>query len=159
MFSFSDLFFTTAVPSLRCRHPFIRTVVERLGRSVYIGCSRYSRRCRLLGRPLVPSCGGAGARPRAQSPESRLWRSALKLLFELCRYQFSPFAYCRAARKSSVDAAVRLFEVRAASWPDDRRVTLLGRQGAGPRLRLPASDRMAPAKANPHAHNGSATPS
>jgi hypothetical protein len=58
--SFSELFLTTAVPSLGCRRPSIRTLGERLMRSVYIGCSRYSRRCHLLGRPLVPSVMGRG---------------------------------------------------------------------------------------------------
>jgi len=36
------------MPSLSCRHPSIRTLGERLMRSVHIGCSRYSRRCHLL---------------------------------------------------------------------------------------------------------------
>ena len=65
----------------------------------------------------------------------------------------------RAVRRlwhSSVDAALRLFEERPPSGPDDRRPTLLRRQGAGARLRLPASDQMAHAKANPHTHNGGA---
>jgi hypothetical protein len=57
------------LPRLSCRHPSIRTLCERLMRSVHTGCSRYSRRCHLLGRPLVSSVDGTGARPRAQSPE------------------------------------------------------------------------------------------
>jgi hypothetical protein len=36
------------LPSLSCRHPSIRTLGERLMRSVHIGCPRYSRRCHLL---------------------------------------------------------------------------------------------------------------
>ena len=87
MFSFPDLFLTTAVPSLSCRHPSIRTLGERLTRSVHIGCSRYSRRCHLLGRPLVPSCDGAGARPRAQSPELDILVWCIQAFPELCRCQ------------------------------------------------------------------------
>ena len=44
---FPDLFLTTAASSLSCRHPSIRTLGERLRRSVHIGYSRYSRRCLL----------------------------------------------------------------------------------------------------------------
>jgi hypothetical protein len=36
----------------------------------------------------VGSVDGAGARPRAQSPELDISCSAFKLLSELCRYQF-----------------------------------------------------------------------
>jgi hypothetical protein len=46
--SFAHLLPTSAMPSLSCRRPFIRTLSERLMRSVQIGCSRYSRRSHLL---------------------------------------------------------------------------------------------------------------
>jgi hypothetical protein len=40
--------FLSPLPSsLSCRHPSIRTLGERLLRSVHIGCPRYSRRCHL----------------------------------------------------------------------------------------------------------------
>jgi len=38
-------------------------------RSVHIGCSRYSWRYHLLVALSFRGCDGAGARPRAQSPE------------------------------------------------------------------------------------------
>jgi hypothetical protein len=66
------------LPSLSCRHPSIRTLSERFTRSVHIGCSGYSRRCHLLGRPFVPSFDGARARPRAQSPELDMLCGAFK---------------------------------------------------------------------------------
>src|SRR5271155_1961258 len=46
-FSICSQFFALR-PNPHCRHPSIRTLSERLIRSVQVGCSRFSRCCHLL---------------------------------------------------------------------------------------------------------------
>ena len=57
----------------RCRHPSIRTLAERLVRSVQVGCSRFSRCCHLLVEPLFHLQDGSWARPLTQSAELGAW--------------------------------------------------------------------------------------
>jgi hypothetical protein len=57
-------------PSSHCRHASIRTLEERLVRSVQIGRSRYSRCCHLIGALwFCSSRVEPWARPLTQSPE------------------------------------------------------------------------------------------
>src|ERR1700752_3024769 len=56
-------------PSSRCRHASIRTLEERLFRSVHVGRSRFSRRCHLISDLSFHSRVERGPRPLTQSPE------------------------------------------------------------------------------------------
>jgi len=56
-------------PNPHCRHPSIRTLNERLIRSVQVGCSRCSRCCHLLVDLSFHLPHGSRARPLTQSPE------------------------------------------------------------------------------------------
>jgi hypothetical protein len=74
---------------LRLSSHFHPTLGERLRRSVHIGYSRYSRRCHLLGRPLVPSVDGAGQGQGRSRRNSTFRVVHSSFSSELCRCQSS----------------------------------------------------------------------
>lgn len=77
--------------SVSCRHPSIRTLCERLMRSVHIGCPRYSRRCRLKAPSRAIGRWSGGKAKGAVAGTRHLVRMYPRYLSELC-CQLSPLS-------------------------------------------------------------------
>jgi hypothetical protein len=79
-FWFFPPFLGFCAPKQRCRHPSIRTLDERLLRSVQVGCSRFSWCLPPDFRPLFPSRDGSWARAISAVTGTRRWGAMLRLM-------------------------------------------------------------------------------